>query len=72
MVSCQSYNGHKNLTFRLLNGMNTFEREYIFFCKSLAKHTNDPYILDLAFNELQSDLKEISLQQESGSHCKIE
>ena len=38
----------------------------------MAKHTNDPYILDLVFNELQSDLKEISLQQESGSHCKIE
>lgn len=46
----------------LFNKVNTLEVVYythIFLCKSWAKHTDDPCILDIVANDLKLDLKEI-------------
>ena len=45
----------------LLIEVNTSEDKKYVFCKYCAKHNKDTYILDLAFNVLQLDLKELSL-----------
>ena len=39
----------------------------ITYCKNWSKNTKDPYDLGLAFNSIRLDLKEIILQQRSGS-----
>ena len=40
----------------------------MFFCKTWTNYTKDLYILDLVFDGLQLDLKEIPLQNGSWSH----
>ena len=57
-------NLYKNLLLDLSNEVNTFS--YGFSCKSWAKNIKDP--LDPVSNNLQLDLKEITLQWGGGSH----